>query len=45
MTEETKKECYESYLGEFLYEWGTYQGSMSYEEFCQECDEYGYDLI
>ena len=45
MTEEMKKECYQSYLGDILYEWGTTKGAMSYEEYCEECEKYGWDLI
>lgn len=45
MTEEMKKSCYESYLGDFYYEWGTYKGAMTYEEFCEDCDKFGWDLI
>lgn len=45
MTEEMKKACYESYLGEFYCEWGTYKGAMTYEEFCTDCEEFGWDLM
>ena len=45
MTEEMKKDCYESYLGDFLYEWGTTKGAMTYEEFCEEQEEYDWDYL
>ena len=45
MTEEMKKACYESYLGELCYEWGTCKGAMTYEEFCDELEEFGWDFI
>ena len=45
MTEEMKKACYESYLGDFYYEWGTYKGAMTYEEFCEDCEEFDWDCI
>ena len=41
MTELEKKECYKSYLGDLLYEWGTTEKAMSFEEFCKEADELG----
>ena len=45
MTEEMKKACYESYLGDFYYEWETYKGAMTYEEFCEDCEKFGWDFI
>lgn len=45
MTEEMKKACYESYIGEFRYEWGDYKQPMTFEEFCEDCEEYGWDMI
>lgn len=45
MTEEMKKACYESYLGEFSYEWGDSKKPMTYEEFCKDCEEFGWDFI
>ena len=45
MTEEMKKDCYESYVDEVRYEWGDYVTPITYEEYCKECDEYGWDLI
>lgn len=34
MTEEEKKDWYESYLNEYYYDRGTEKGAVSYEEFC-----------
>lgn len=45
ITEEMKKECYESYLEDILYEWGTTKGAMTFEEYCKERDKYGWILI
>lgn len=45
ITEEMKKACYESYLGDLEYEWGTTKWAVTFEEFCEEYEEYGYELI
>ena len=46
ITEEMKKKaCYESYLADVYYEWGTTDGAMTYEEFCSEYEEFGWVLI
>lgn len=46
MTEEMKMDRYESYVAEMIYEWGDYVKYMTYEEFCQEEEKYGWpDLI
>lgn len=45
MTEEMKKACYESYLEDFYYEWGTYKGAITYEEFCEDCEKFGWDFF
>ena len=45
MTEEQKRNLYESYLGEYYYEWGKEDGAMTYEEFCEDCEEYGWEMI
>ena len=42
--EEIRKERYKSYLGDFEYEWGTTKGAMSFEEFCKECEKYGWEM-
>lgn len=44
LTERQKKEIYESYLEDILYEWGTIKGAQSFEEFCKEWDEYGWEF-
>ena len=41
MSEEQKRACYDSYLGDLMYEWGTTAKAMSFEEFCEECDKFG----
>lgn len=33
LDQEQKQACYQSYLGDILYEWGTTKGAMSFEEF------------
>ena len=45
MTEEQKQNIYKSYLGEIEYEFGSTEEAMSYEEFCEDCDKYGWDFI
>lgn len=45
MTEEQKRNLYESYLGEYYYEWGRYDDAMTYEEFCKDCEKYGWEMI
>lgn len=38
MTEEQKKACYQSYLEDLIYEYGTSKGAETYKEFCEEWD-------
>lgn len=45
MTKEQKEEIYKSYLGDIEYEFGTTKGAMTFEEFCEDCDKYRWDLI
>jgi len=45
MTEEMKRNCYKSYLGEMEQEWGTTEGAMTFEEFCEDCEKYGWDMM
>ena len=44
MFEDIKKECYKSYLEDVEYEWGTTKGAMTFEEFCQEYEKYGWEI-
>lgn len=41
MTIKDKKEWYQSYLEDILYEWGTCKGAMTFEEFDARCSECG----
>lgn len=43
MTDEQKRNCYESYCGDIRYEWGDNAEVMSFEEFCKENDGFMYD--
>lgn len=45
MTREEKMACYESYIADVEYEWGTTDKAMTFEEFCEDCEEYGWDMI
>lgn len=45
MTEKQKRDIYKSYLDEIEYEFGSTKEAMSYEEFCEDCDKYGWDFI
>lgn len=41
MTEEQKKNCYESYVGECIYEDGDNAKRMTYDEWCKESEAMG----
>jgi len=45
LSEEQKKNCYDSYVGEMRYEWGDDAKVITYEEFCMESEELGEPLI
>jgi len=45
VSEEYKKDRYQSYLVEIRAEWGDKAKVMTYEEFCEECDTFGWDFI
>ena len=44
LTEEAKRNCYESYRGDIWYENGDNAPYMSYEEWCKESEEFGEPL-
>lgn len=43
--EEYKKDRYFGYLQEMRDEWGDKAKVMTYEEFCEDCDTFGWDFI
>lgn len=45
LTEEQKRNCYESYVGDFVYENGDNAKHMSYEEWCAESERFGEALV
>ncbi len=45
MTDEQKKNIYESYLGEFYDEWGDHYKPMTFEEFCEDCEKHSWEMI
>ena len=45
MSEEEKKNCYDSYVGNVIYEFGDNAKYMNYEEWCKESAEFGWAII
>ena len=45
LTEEQKRNCYESYVGDCIYENGDNASYMTYEEWCDESKKLGETLI
>lgn len=45
MTEEAKRNCYESYVGDMIYENGDDAKYWTYEEWCAECERLGTALV
>lgn len=44
LTEEQKRNCYESYKGEIIYENGDSARYLSYEKWCEESEKFGWAL-
>lgn len=44
LTEEEKKWCCESYVGDMIYEWGDNAKYMTYEEWCKDCADLGFAI-
>lgn len=45
LSEEQKRSCYESYVGDCIYENGDGAPYMTYEEWCEESEQLGEALI
>lgn len=45
LSEEQKRSCYESYVGDCVYENGDYASYMTYEEWCRESEQLGEALL
>lgn len=45
LTEEQKRSCYESYVGDCIYENGDKTRYMTYEEWCEESTQLGEALL
>lgn len=45
LSEEEKHSCYESYVGDCIYENGDNANHMTYEEWCEESNQFGFALF
>lgn len=45
LTEEEKLCCYESYVGDCIYENGDNASHMTYEKWCEESEQFGEAII
>ena len=44
LSEDQKLACYQSYVGDIIYEFGDKAKPMSYEEWCIESEKHGWAL-
>jgi hypothetical protein len=44
LTDEQKRDCYESYVSDIIYEHGDYAHYLSFEEWCKESEMFGWPL-
>ncbi len=44
LTEAMKRDCYESYVAEIIYENGDNAPRFTYEEWCKESEAFGFPL-
>ena len=44
LTDEQKHDCYESYKSDMIYENGDFASYLSYKEWCEESEKFGWAL-